>query len=119
MDLKRRLGIRIRTLRAQKRLSQEEIAALIDRSVDAVSKIERGVSLPGLDTLIRLAEPLGVTVPELLEPLWRPGTGDPARAELEAALIQLARSLDDRSLRIAIAQIRVLAEAGSDSCIPK
>jgi hypothetical protein len=53
---------------------------------------------------------LGVPVSELLEPLWHEGTGNPARVELEAVLVQLARSLDDRSLQIAVAQIRILAE---------
>jgi transcriptional regulator with XRE-family HTH domain len=69
------------------------VAKLVERSVDAILKIERGVSLSGLDTLIRLAEPLGVTVADLLEPLWQEGIRDPARAELELALLQLARSL--------------------------
>jgi transcriptional regulator with XRE-family HTH domain len=110
MDPKHRLGLRIKALRTHKGLSQEEVAELVERSVDAISKIERGVSLPSLDTLIRLSEPLGVTVAELLEPLWHEGTVDPARAELELALLQLARSLDDRSLRIAVAQVRALAE---------
>ena len=54
------------------------MAKLVERSVDAILKIERGVSLSGLDTLIRLAEPLGVTVADLLEPLWQEGTRDPA-----------------------------------------
>jgi transcriptional regulator with XRE-family HTH domain len=111
MDPKHRLGLRVKNLRTRKGLSQETIAELIDRSVDAVSKIERGLSLPSLDTLIRLADPLGVTVAEMMEPLWQEETGDPERAELELALMQLARSLDDRSLRIAVAQVRVLAES--------
>jgi transcriptional regulator with XRE-family HTH domain len=110
MDAKHRLGLRIKALRTHKGLSQEEIAERVERSVDAISKIERGISLPGIDTLIRLSEPLGVTVPELLEPIWQEGTVDPVRADLELALMQLARSLDDRSLRIAVAQMRVLAE---------
>ncbi len=39
---------------------QAELAVAADTSQDHVSNIERGVHVPGLDMLIRLAKALGV-----------------------------------------------------------
>jgi DNA-binding XRE family transcriptional regulator len=55
MDLKRYIAIKLRTIRKDRKLTQEELAALIGRSVDAISNIERGKGLPSLGTLEAIA----------------------------------------------------------------
>ena len=48
-------GIRIKSLRRENDLSQQDLAELIDRSVDLVNLIERGKSFVTRTTLKRLA----------------------------------------------------------------
>ena len=48
------IGRRIKTARENKRLTQEQLAELVDLSPMHVSVIERGVKLPKLETLINI-----------------------------------------------------------------
>ena len=79
---------------------------MIDRSVDAVSNIERGISLAGYDTLERLATGLGVPVASLFAETEE---GPSRRTETMERLIDAARSLDDETLIKAAGLIEVLA----------
>jgi len=65
--LRERFGKRVRVLRKQADLSQEELAARADISVDFVGLIERGVNAPSFETLEKLAEALEVPVRELFD----------------------------------------------------
>lgn len=57
----------VSTLRKEKGMTQKDLAERLYVSDKAVSKWERGLSLPDVSLLIPLAEALGVTVTELLE----------------------------------------------------
>lgn len=59
-------GEKLKTLRKQKGFSQEELASRLHVVRQTVSKWEKGLSVPDADTLIKLADILEVTVPELL-----------------------------------------------------
>ena len=67
MDLKRRIAIRLKTSRKARQLTQEDLASLIGRSVDAVSNIERAKGLPSLDTLEAIATKLEIPIAEFFE----------------------------------------------------
>ncbi len=99
MDIRSRVALRIRTIRKCRGLTQEDLAAMIERSVDAVSNIERGTSLAGYDTLERLATGLGVPLAEF----FADGVTD------------AARMLDDDGLDKAATIIEVLAGRGASS----
>jgi transcriptional regulator with XRE-family HTH domain len=60
------LGNRIRSLRNRKGISQESFADVCGLHRTAVGLIERGRSIPRLDTLLIISENLGVAVSELL-----------------------------------------------------
>ena len=62
-----RFGTFLSELRKEKGLTQQELADRLFVSNKAVSKWERGQSLPDIDLLTPLAEILGVTVAELLK----------------------------------------------------
>lgn len=59
-DAIRIVGRRVKVLRKQLGLSQEKLAEKVGKSVDAISSIERGVSMPMLETAYALSEALGV-----------------------------------------------------------
>ncbi|MDG3439562.1 helix-turn-helix domain-containing protein [Nitrospirillum amazonense] len=98
--------MRIKAIRNRRGLSQEALAALIDRSPDAISNLERGVSLPGYDTLDLLAQGLGVPLAEFF--VDEKGD-DPRRAEAMARLNDAARQLDNKMLATAAAIVELLA----------
>lgn len=64
---KAQFGAFVAELRTQKRLTQKALAELLYVSDKAVSKWERGLSLPDISMLMPLSDILGVTVAELLE----------------------------------------------------
>lgn len=106
MDIRSRVALRIRTIRKSRGLTQEDLAAMIDRSVDAVSNIERGTSLASYDTLERLSTGLNVPLADLFADAE---DSTPRRTELIERLIDAARALDDEALDKAATIIEVLA----------
>jgi len=70
-ELLRALGKRIRSRRSEKGFSQEDFAEDCDLHRTAMGLLERGKSIPKLDTLLTVAEHLGISVSELLQGLSR------------------------------------------------
>ena len=63
---KHTMGDRIREARKKQRLTQEQLAELLDISVEFVGQIERGLKLPSMQVFIRLVEALNVSADYLL-----------------------------------------------------
>jgi transcriptional regulator with XRE-family HTH domain len=62
-----------RTLR-RKRLSQEDLGVMASVHRTEISQLERGLRVPRIDTLVKLAGGLGVTPDALLDGIeWTPG----------------------------------------------
>lgn len=61
------VGIKIHTLRKQHQLSQDDLAAKMEVSRQAISKWERGEALPDLYNVKRLASIFQITIDELLD----------------------------------------------------
>lgn len=66
--MKQSIGRKIAELRRQKKLTQDDIAAELGVSAQAVSKWENDISYPDIALLSPLAEVLGVSVDEILNP---------------------------------------------------
>ena len=64
---KQTLGQKIAELRKAKNMTQLELANLLNITDKAVSKWERDISCPDINTFPKLAETLGVSVDELLQ----------------------------------------------------
>lgn len=64
---KEKFGIFVSQLRKEQGITQKELAQKVYVSDKAVSKWERGLSMPDITLLIPLSQALGVTVTELLE----------------------------------------------------
>jgi transcriptional regulator with XRE-family HTH domain len=78
-DLRTRLATNLRRLRAEREISQERLAleAGVDRTM--LSKIERRVSNPSIETLLKLANRLSVDLVAIVAPV------DPATDALLAS----------------------------------
>ena len=78
------VGTRIRALRAQHGLSQARLAEVALLHPSNLGRLERGLSNPNLDTLVRIATALGTTVSELTRGIAprAPARPDPAPGPL-------------------------------------
>ena len=59
-------GLTVRRLRAERGITQEDLAELADLNVSYIGFIERGENVPTLTIVLNLAEALGIEVGELL-----------------------------------------------------
>lgn len=60
------IGDRIKEARKKQKLTQEQLAELLDISVEFVGQIERGLKLPSMHVFIKLIEALNVSADYLL-----------------------------------------------------
>ena len=65
--MKKTLGARIAALRKEKGMTQLELAQQMGVTDKAVSKWERDLSCPDINTIPRLAEVLGVSLEDLMQ----------------------------------------------------
>jgi transcriptional regulator with XRE-family HTH domain len=66
MEIRDVLALNLRRLRADRGLSQEDLADRADIDRTYISSLERSVYAAGIDVVDRLAKALGVTVADLL-----------------------------------------------------
>lgn len=64
-DLRKGLGVQIRNLRKAKELTQEELGEKADLSYKYVGELERGQVNVSIDSLVRIADALGVKIGDL------------------------------------------------------
>lgn len=91
-ELKRLFGRRVQELRRQRKLTQEQLAESIGRSVDTISNIETGRLTTKLETLFKLADSLQVSLGELFEFGDLRSPIDRERAKAISALVRLVSS---------------------------
>jgi len=65
-EAKRLFGERVQSLRRDRRITQEQLAELTEKSIEHISYIERGERAPSFETILDLAEALEVSVPYLM-----------------------------------------------------
>ena len=66
-DLKTQFGHRLRVLRKQSHLTQEDLAESTGLTIESISNIERGIFGPKFDNLEKIAKVINVEVKELFD----------------------------------------------------
>lgn len=108
MDARKAFGQKLRYLRKERSLSQEDLGDRAGCSTRAISNLERGLSGPGFEMLEKLAEALGIPMRTFFD--W-PEDGE--RGDMLAALQEAARALSDEDLHVALQQVRALRDRPS------
>lgn len=67
MDAKELLGLKIKEFRKQKKLTQEQLAEVLDLDIGYISKLEVGRNFPTIGTLEKIAQALDVELYELFQ----------------------------------------------------
>ena len=112
-DKNKDFGIRLKSHRKARGLSQDELAEAVNRSTEAISKMERGLTFPGVDLLIDIASELDISIDALLG-LEHPVEGSKERVELTSEAMRIITSLDGKPLQTAVEQLRALQKLVSD-----
>ncbi len=84
------LGTRLRAVRKEAGLSQEKLGAAADLSGKFIGEVERGEKSISVDSLVRVAEALELTIAELLEGV-SPGRRRAADPEVERTIAVIRR----------------------------
>ncbi len=66
-ELRKQLGVRIASLRAEAGMSQRQFALMLELDRVTLNRIESGAGNPTLGTLERIASGLGLSLADLLE----------------------------------------------------
>lgn len=61
------IGDKIKMLRRKRKLTQSQLANELNVTAQAVSKWEKGLSYPDIETIIKISELFGVTTDYLLK----------------------------------------------------
>ena len=104
------LGPRIKQIRKQKGLSQEQVSEIAGIDPKSLSRIETGVFNPALDTLESLANALGVGIQDFFV-----SDADWVRLQKGYLLESIAKASDKDILKIADAIRHVLGKPRSKS----
>ncbi|MDR1167821.1 MAG: helix-turn-helix domain-containing protein [Heliobacteriaceae bacterium] len=95
MNIKKILGVKVKTLRKNKGLTQEYFSELVDINPRQIVRIENGESFPTAENLEKIAKALGVAVEELFHnELYVP------QNVMKEKIIQKLDSLIDEQLRV-------------------
>jgi transcriptional regulator with XRE-family HTH domain len=96
MDIKRAVGKRIKIVRQQNGLTQDQLAEHVGLSPKYISGIERGVENPTMDILLRVAKILGV------EPydLFLFGESEENEKALRKGIEKMVREADREKLQL-------------------
>lgn len=107
------LGKRIRELRKQQSISQEELGFKAGISAAHLGQIERALKNPTIETVDRIAAALGVSLGELFsEETVAPPKSQPTIAKIEAQLT----GMSEDEQRIILRVIRAMKEFQDKEC---
>ena len=107
-QLKNQIGKNIAVYRKRSRLTQAGLAEKLNYSDKAVSKWERGESIPDVITLTAIAEQLGVTVNDLLsDPNALPDNGGKVEKTLEKVAEKALKRKANKNIILGLSSILV------------
>ncbi len=107
-DLKVIVGRNIRAAREAREMTQEQFAEAIGRHIDSVSLIERGRTLPALDTLIAISNIVGVGLDVLVHPFDQVAD-DETKLVLSELQVRLENLSQDKA-KLALEIVKLIAE---------
>ena len=108
-DVKKFLGIKVRSMRENAGLTQEELAAICDVSWRTISNLERGLVVPDLLMVFKIAKRFQVSIDEMMGEKLSVQKSI-RRLEDENIIMEKIRNMDDRLLGYVIDQLDLLSK---------
>ena len=98
------LGQRIRSLRNEKKWTLEALGEIATTNDKHIGEIERGLQNPSFAVLVKIAEALGVDLPDLVR-FEQEGL---SRKQIEREITDIVKSISDQSLKQIHSVLRML-----------
>lgn len=102
-DLGQKIGLRVAALRRAAGLTQTALAEKAATTLDTIGRLERGVSLPGVEKLAVIAEVLGVQLWQLFA--WERAPAATTAAAEVAAMVEACGDAQAALVRDVVARI--------------
>ena len=109
------IGEKISELRKAKGYTQKQLALLLHVTDGAVSKWERGLAYPDINSIPQLAEVLGVSVAELMDAQSDDKAEDPPMKHALKEMIDLIFKVVPVAMSVAVVALSLMGELKSDS----
>ena len=101
MNLKQRIGLRVKQGRRLRNMTQAQLAEAISKTFETVSNIERGKTAPNFNTLHDISNRLDVPMRDFFDERGESDAGKSAyRLECEGKIKSLATEMTDRPLNM-------------------
>ena len=100
MEIKKLVGMRIKSLRRGKGYSQEKLAELAGINAKYLSSVERGEENPTLDLFIRVSQSLKVDINEMFNIEYESQTPQALRKKLQSLVAEIKDQDLSRAIRI-------------------
>ncbi len=101
---KKQLGLKVKVLRENASLTQEELSEICDVSWRTISNLERGIVTPDLKVLLAIAQHFCVGLDDLLSITVQPDKSA-SRQETELLIIEKIKTCDDKMLAYVLDQL--------------
>lgn len=105
-NIKKYLGLKVRSLRENAGLTQEDLAVFCDVSWRTISNLERGQVVPDLLMICKIAERFDIGLDEMLD-IQVQNRKTLSRIAEENMLIERIKATDDKLLDFIVDQIEV------------
>lgn len=106
-DLNKYLGLRVRSLRENAQMTQEELANVCDVSWRTISNLERGCVTPDLVMICKISKKFNVGLDDLLN-IEVQRRKSMSRIATENLLIKRIKTIDDPTLDFVVEQLNVV-----------
>lgn len=106
-NIKKALGLRVKAMRENASLTQEDLAGICDVSWRTISNLERGLVVPDLLMLCKIAAKFNVGIDDMLQLDYKAHKST-SRLEKESMIIEKIRNTDDRLLGYIADQLDLL-----------
>lgn len=103
LDTKKLIGARLKELRKQAGLTQEQLAEVVELDARHLSRLEVGKHFPSLDSLERIAVALNVPLVEFFQ-----FASDESPAALRAYITRFVKGANVAQLRLAVKAIKLV-----------
>ena len=105
-DLNKYLGLRVRSLRENAQMTQEELANVCDVSWRTISNLERGCVTPDLVMICKISKKFNVGLDDLLN-IEVQRRKSMSRIATENLLIERIKTIDDPTLDFVVEQLNL------------
>lgn len=106
-DLNKYLGLRVRSLRENAQMTQEELANVCDVSWRTISNLKRGCVTPDLVMICKISKKFNVGLDDLLN-IEVQRRKSMSRIATENLLIERIKTIDDPTLDFVVEQLNVV-----------